>query len=545
MPLINPKDAEDIYRSSEWAARRKQERAWDDVFTGKDILEAVDEMPDDLGEEQPKYPIGLTVAEVFAETHRDVLFGMPPSTDTSPVSILLSSDGDVYKDECHKLQQAIARIMYQSHGASLLMKAGLMMQVYGGWVFKITPDKNAKHLRHRIRVMGMEPSKIDPTYDLEDVWRLRECKIGYMISAADARDRYGVTPRKNKTEVVYMEHWTENEFRIIVDNVVPNVPGYGPFEGQHKIGRTPVLYLAHIPSGFWGMSHASKIANIEHEMNNRLTDKGDVADESAHQVLVGKNLRTAPKVELIKDGKNRAVRPFINIGTAQAIPNSPDPSMEYAKQSAIPESVSGLAEELLAYALIMTRVPEAAIGKVVKGTGRTTGPVTVAEMWAAISHATAERTEVSAGLREAADLMLREMALFQADGTYDELGVKLPKITEELMSEVTASSAWNPHVPLSVETESRMINEDVQAGTCSIEGALIRKRVRNVAEELARIQEDMRFKAEVEAEAQLKIAKMQAEQLKADTAKETAQKQADAVAARPAPVIKKPTTQGA
>ncbi len=54
MPLINPKDAENIYNESSWAARRKKARELRDAFTAKEILEAVDELPDDRGEEQPK-----------------------------------------------------------------------------------------------------------------------------------------------------------------------------------------------------------------------------------------------------------------------------------------------------------------------------------------------------------------------------------------------------------------------------------------------------------------------------------------------------------
>ena len=123
MALINPKDAENIYNESGWAARRKEARAWRDAFTAKEILEAVDELPDDLGEEQPKYPIGVSLIQVFAETHRDVLFGIPPSTDVSPVSILLTSDDDQYKSLCDEYQKVIARVLYQSKAASLFMRA--------------------------------------------------------------------------------------------------------------------------------------------------------------------------------------------------------------------------------------------------------------------------------------------------------------------------------------------------------------------------------------------------------------------------------------
>jgi len=52
MPLIDPKTAEDVYNDSGWAARRKEAREWRDAFTAKEIL---------------------------AETHRDALFGIPPS----------------------------------------------------------------------------------------------------------------------------------------------------------------------------------------------------------------------------------------------------------------------------------------------------------------------------------------------------------------------------------------------------------------------------------------------------------------------------------
>jgi hypothetical protein len=279
--LINPQDPENIYNESGWTARRKEAREWRDAFTAREILEAVDELPDDLGEEQPKYPIGVSLIQVFAETHRDVLFGIPPSTDVPPVSILLTSDDDQYKALCDEYQKVIARVLYQSKAASLFMRAGLMMQVLGGWAFKVTAEPHARHLKYQTRIIGLEPEMIEPTYDLDDVWRLRECLIGYLISAEDARNRYGIEPRKGKTEVVYLEYWTESEFRIVVDNRVPSVPGYGPFEGAHQIGRTPIVYVPHIPDRFWGMSHAAHLITIEHEMNDRLTDKGDVADESS------------------------------------------------------------------------------------------------------------------------------------------------------------------------------------------------------------------------------------------------------------------------
>jgi hypothetical protein len=54
---------------------------------------------------------------------------------------------------------------------------------------------------------------IEPTYDLDDVGRLRGCLIGHLISAEDAKNRFNIEPRKGKTEVVYLEHWTETEFR--------------------------------------------------------------------------------------------------------------------------------------------------------------------------------------------------------------------------------------------------------------------------------------------------------------------------------------------
>ena len=46
MALIDPKDAENIYNESGWAARRKEAREWRDAFTAREILEAVDELPE-------------------------------------------------------------------------------------------------------------------------------------------------------------------------------------------------------------------------------------------------------------------------------------------------------------------------------------------------------------------------------------------------------------------------------------------------------------------------------------------------------------------
>ncbi len=86
-----------------------------------------------MGEDQLKYPIGVTLIQVFAEAHRNVLFGIPPSTDMSPVSILLTSDDDRCKALCDEYQKIIARVLYQSKAASLFMRAGLMMLVILGF----------------------------------------------------------------------------------------------------------------------------------------------------------------------------------------------------------------------------------------------------------------------------------------------------------------------------------------------------------------------------------------------------------------------------
>jgi hypothetical protein len=48
MALIDPKDAENTYNESGWAARRMEAREWRDAFTAKQILEAVDELPEHI-----------------------------------------------------------------------------------------------------------------------------------------------------------------------------------------------------------------------------------------------------------------------------------------------------------------------------------------------------------------------------------------------------------------------------------------------------------------------------------------------------------------
>jgi hypothetical protein len=261
-------------------------------------------------------------------------------------------------------------------------------------------------------------------------------------------------------------------------------------------------------------------------LNDRLTDKGDVADESSHQTLVAKNLRPTPKVERIKDGP-RSVRPFINLGSAQAVPNSPQPEMDYAKQSPIPEHIAGLPEELLGLSLIMARVRKRQRAR----SSRAGARPAVRGRNVAISHTTAERTDTA--LREVTDMVLRTIRANQDAGVYSSLSTQLPPLTDDFLDEVIISTAWNPPVPLAVETENRMINEDVAAGTCSIERALTLKRVRDVQGELKKIQDDMRFQAQIEAEAQMQVEQLkadttlEAEQLKADTAKETAQVQAE------------------
>ncbi len=76
----------DIFRNAEWDRRRREEEEWDRWFTGEALSSQTTGVTDkDTGEPQKRNPLLINPIEVYAEIHRDVLFGMAQNYDEPPV----------------------------------------------------------------------------------------------------------------------------------------------------------------------------------------------------------------------------------------------------------------------------------------------------------------------------------------------------------------------------------------------------------------------------------------------------------------------------
>jgi len=543
------KTPQEIYEDEEWAERRQLESKWGDWYSGKRIMDAESRSTDpETGEPIKLYPLAINPIAKVCRIHRSVLLGMISDYDDMPVKTLFMSydKTESARKSIEDAQRLITEIWEDSGGPSIVQEAALMMQISGGHAFKIAWEPWNVNLRHRIRVVSLRSHLIHPIYDVTDMWHLKECYIGYPITPDEALDRYGIKTR-SATDVLYLEHWTEDTYEITVDGKVPTINGV-ELRGANELGHVPVVYVPHLRSGdFFGVSHVPDLIGMTREKNSRSADRGDAVRETTHPQLYIKNVTSTPKVTTIIDQTGRPIASPINLGSAKSIANAPEPEMGYASAPAIPEAVLAYDNELWAEIRRQGDVASVAMGDDDVSGGRITGPVTAYRMWPTMSHTQIERVDFSMAIRMLARLMLIMHA--EKSVSYVELGVKSIKLSSDVL-DFTVTTAWAPQIPIEVEAKVNMLTTRLKSGGISLYTYLKELGVRDADEEAERIWADKERQAEIDAIAQTKVAEVKAEsdmamsemqveasqeaaKLQAETAKVTAKANAEAKAKQP------------
>jgi len=190
---------------------------WHDLYSGKNLAEAEDNAIDPLtGERAKLYPLQINPIAKICRVHRSVLFGMPNNYDMPLVQLIVKSNSnqDVDKQKAFSAQEFLRKTLTASTASSLFDE--------------------------------------------------------------DALKRYGIDPH-GKPKVLYMEHWTPDEYVITVDGIVPSLDGYGRLEGQHNWDRVPFVYIPHYRDGdSFGRSQVEDVMTLTAEKNAGSTDRGDL-----------------------------------------------------------------------------------------------------------------------------------------------------------------------------------------------------------------------------------------------------------------------------
>lgn len=484
-----------IYNSAEWANKREEYQAYWDIFSGSEWEETTGVPDPDTGRAILRYPLQINPAAKLCRVHRSVLFGMRDDTSSLPVKTLVSANSGGTREEQIQYQEFVNAVWRHSQGIAMLEEAGLLLQIYGGHFFKVSWEFWNHHLPYRIAVRSLKtPSWCLPIYDIYDPWHLLEAYIGYKIPAAVARAKYGITVDADQDEVLYLEHWTRETWKITVDGRVPAMKQgdiTSPLEGDNPWGLVPIVYIPHERTGgFYGESLVANIPGLARELNARSADTGDAVRETAHRMLVLRNARSHGAIKTRKILSNgRFVNEVIDIGDAPVVTGARDPDLFAVENAGIPESVAGFPDTLWEEIRRQADVAAIAMGDEGSSSGRITGPVTAWRMFPSISHTMAERASFSTGLNMIAEIAATIASERTVAGAYKQIGIKAPPLPADI-SQMGIRQVWCPPVPIESIQKVQALMLRLQARGISLHTCLEQLGEDNVDEEMERIWQD-------------------------------------------------------
>lgn len=504
-------DTQSIYNGAPWTTKREEYEAYWNIYSGAEWDETTGVQDPDTGRAQLRYPLQVRPAAKCCRIHRAVMFGMREDTSLLPVRAAVASEGPGAREAQLRFQNFINSSWVWSQGAAVMEEAGLLLQIYGGHFFKVAWEFWNGELPHRIAVRSLKsPAWCMPIYDIYDPWHLMEAWIGYRIPAEVALVKYGV--RSDKKEVLYLEHWTRDEWRITVGGEVPKMK-WGDrleagLEGENPWGLVPVVYIPHEREGdFYGRSLVANLPGLARELNARLADTGDAVRETAHRFLVMRNTRSRGALmarRIVAEG--RYVGEAVDIGDAPPITGSKDPDLFAVESHGVPSSVAGFPDTLWEEIRRQADVAAVAMGDDDVSGGRITGPVTSYRMFPSISHTMTERANFSTGLNMIAQIMATIVEERERSGTYRQLGIEGPGITPE-MRQMTLRQAWYPMIPIEQIQKVQMLTLRLQAGGISLETYLDKMGEDDIPQEIERIHADMEWEMRTEAAIKAGMAK--------------------------------------
>lgn len=515
---ISEKPAQEIWEHPVWVAQReayKERKAW---YDGDEWKRVTRDSRDPSGDYELQWPLQINPIAKVCRIHRAVMLGMQKEiVDEAPISTLVSRSGLTGSAiaVADTLQRFIGKCWRHSHASSTQFEAALLLQIYGGHVFRVAWEPFNRSLPYRIAIHSLTTPAyfFAKSYNPFDRWDLLDAYIGYEIATDIARSKYGITPKNDKADtVLYMEHWTKQYYRVTVDDQVPsfridNSPTSSSYamEGENTWGVIPIVYIPHERDGdFLGRSLInadSSLIGLSKELNARMADKGEAVQDSK-PLMWARNTRTGGSWvmrEVVRDGQT--VFSLLDIGASVPLPGAQPPELGIVESRGLPTSVASYDEELWAEIRRQADVASVAMGDDDTASGRITGPVTAYRMWPTMMHTMSERSFFSTGLAQVGNIIARvaEERSRSSDEGYAAFGLELPGITEEMLS-MDLITGWRPMIPIEESQRIEQLNARLAAGGISLYSYLTSIGVQNVEEEEARVWADREREAKLEAQ---------------------------------------------
>lgn len=488
-----------LWNSDRWQRRRTQYRRYKQWYDGVPLNETMDMVDRRTGDKVLKFPLQINLPKLGCDIHRDFARGMPDAD--SPLIVQATVERNT-SERAEVIEDYINDTWRVSYGAAIQQEGMLDMNIYGGaaYILKWTPW--SPHLPFRLAVRKIpSPAAIMPTWSQYDPWRMTECYIGFQISREEAMARYNVSVPDSVQDVLYLEYWNKHEWWVHVHGQTPTMK-WGEYEwrlrGDNEFGFVPVYYIPHErTTELFGDSAVKGQEELTKDFNSRAANVSDIVRAARPGLLTGHDIQAgAVKVKSIEHN-GTVLTHFINLGQTKPVPGAQPPGMDSLPVPAVPDSLIGFPDTLLAWWMMIERVSPACFGLDDTQSGRITGPATAQRMWTSIAHSATERTNYTTG-KGLIDQGIVGILKAKKDA-YEDLGVPGPDLDDVDPYALRIKQRWPPMIPLDKQQLHEELIDELREGGASIERYLQERGVEDIDGEKKRIMDWLDYLAENEA----------------------------------------------
>lgn len=437
---------------TDWTNMRTRYGEFDNWYSGKALNQKITN--ETTGEEVDKYPIHLNPIPNTCEKHTVVLLGTNLESireGNLPIRFTVTKKKKVGMDEkeaptrdpnLETIEQALIDA-FQDNGAGAMFAAnGVLSQYKGGCVFGVSWDPASKG--NKVQVFIPFPQEFLGIPSGTNPWLLREAWFIREISIEEAKN-YGYTPNELETKCFYIEHWTEEEYSVQINNQVVRIKvgdSVFAYKGVNPFGVVPYVYIPHLRvDGYYGESIINEtIKGLVKEMNLRFADTGDAVSDDSHSELALRQVRESIRSVTLPSGKRAT-----NLGTSPGIAASEkEPDLFAVTTSSTSEPMLKFGDKLENLYRKEARHPAVADGED-EGSQRSSLTLTT-RMWPLVAHVDLERMNWTTGLIKLARIILTMCSVKGVYGITDELianyeisvkwALTLPRDRDQLVNEI-------------------------------------------------------------------------------------------------------------
>lgn len=482
--------------SDEWKKRRSKMESLLSWYEGSP-LDVTEQQADSEGHHIRRFPLRLNINALACDTHRDMVRGQ---VDNDPlfVKARVTTSDSVTSAKAKLIEDLLnEQVWHKSQGGAMLQEAILSANVYGGTIFKLAFEFWNRDLPYGLAVRNIRnPGYVDIVWDHLNRWRIMEVWYGYELDPETAKQRYGIDTPKDSNGVsqqaLYMEHWTERDWRIRVNGQVPKMAyddgTEAELQGENGWGFVPFYFVPHERfEKAWGRGQIEGKEELSKELNARLANVGDLfrsirgnlywAHDTSRQLTTQRVRVAGGDVE------------FIMAGNAAPMAGSKSPGIDSMPTPDIPQGYAEYASgTIVAQWMQHDRLSPAIFGMDDSASGRLTGPAVAQRMWTTSSHADTERLNMTTvkTILDTDIVRLFGLPAFKED--LQKLNRRTPpEIEPDDGYIVKIIQQWPQSLPLDVEVEHRMRMDKIRENAMSIKRFLEEDGVLDVDTELDEI----------------------------------------------------------